>query len=274
MTDINLAEDQARRLVDRLFEANSTPRGQICEWPVIGGHYVSGSDPTKGKRAKAVRALLARDWFADNGPPDAQPLPLSYDEREDMKGGRGLLYYIVALYARSLEGRNYDLNEHPAPSDYIGGVLWEAEYGDLGTGAQAAIKKHLDYQSAKGMSDQDRLFRQTPNLLLEVIDQSLDGDLCKARIGTSTQLFCWPVQIWPLRNDNTAPFGLKEIAKAGPAIGGDPRAMDQHDGLRHRFRSDRMIDVSCRLPLAFLVANGLTEIRDRCPVRMAIFHLS
>jgi hypothetical protein len=35
--------------------------------------------------------------------------------------------------------------------------------------------------------------------------------------------------------------------------------MDQHDGLRHQFRSDRMIDASCRLPLAFLVANGLTE---------------
>jgi hypothetical protein len=30
--------------------------------------------------------------------------------------------------------------------------------------AQAAIKKHLDYQSAKGMSDQDRLLRQIPNL--------------------------------------------------------------------------------------------------------------
>jgi hypothetical protein len=50
--------------------------------------------------------------------------------------------------------------------------------------AQAAIKKHLDYQSAKGMSDQDRLLRQIPNLLLEVIDQPLDGYLCKARIGS------------------------------------------------------------------------------------------
>ena len=132
MTDINLAEDQARQVVDSLFEANSTPRGQICEWPVIGGHYVSGSDAIEGTRETAVRALLARGRFAHNGPPGALPLPLSYDEREDMKG-RGLLNYIVALYARSLEGRNYDLNEHPSPSDYIGGVLWEAEYGDLGT---------------------------------------------------------------------------------------------------------------------------------------------
>ena len=68
---------------------------------------------------------------------------------------------------------------------------------------------------------------KTPRYVLRTSSiQSLDGHLCKARIGTSTQLFCWPVQIWPLRNNNTVPFGLKEIAKAGPAIGGDPCAMD------------------------------------------------
>jgi hypothetical protein len=102
---------------------------------VIGGHYVSGSDPIEGKRETAVRALLARDWFADNGPADGLPLPLSHEEREDMKSGRGLLNYIVALYARSLEGRDYDLKEHPAFSDYVSGVLWEAERvdGEIGT---------------------------------------------------------------------------------------------------------------------------------------------
>ena len=75
------------------------------------------------------------------------------------------------------------------------------------SGAHAAIKEHLDYQSAKRMSAQDRLFRQIPNLLLEVIDQSLDGHFCEGRIGASTQLFYWPVQVWPFRNDNTVPFG-------------------------------------------------------------------
>ena len=75
MKVINLAEDRARRLVDHLFEANSTKYGQICEWPVIGGHYVSGIDPIEEMKGMAVRALLARDWFAD------------------IKGGRGLLYY-------------------------------------------------------------------------------------------------------------------------------------------------------------------------------------
>jgi len=130
MSIINFDECQARRLIDSLFAANATEHGEICEWPVVGGHYVSGEDPIEETKELAVRALLARNWFADNGPADAQPLPLSYDEREDMKGGRGLLYYILALYARSLEGRDYDLEEHPSFPEYVGGVLWEAEQVD------------------------------------------------------------------------------------------------------------------------------------------------
>ena len=66
-------------------------------------------------------------------------------------------------------------------------------------------------------------------------------------------------------------FGLKEIAKAGPAIGGDPRTMDQHDGLRHQFPSHEGIDASYRLPLAFLVANGLMETGIEAGSGLAIF---
>ena len=132
MNNINLAEDRARRLVDSLFKADAARHGEICDWPIVGGHYVSGFDPIKRMKKTAVRALVARDRFADNGPPDAQSLPLSYDERERLKG-HGLLNYIVALYARSLEGRDYDLQAHPSFSDYAGGVLWEAERGEIGT---------------------------------------------------------------------------------------------------------------------------------------------
>ena len=39
----------------------------------------------------------------------------------------GCLAYIVALYARSLEDRKYDVKEHPPFADYVSGVLWEAE---------------------------------------------------------------------------------------------------------------------------------------------------
>jgi hypothetical protein len=134
MKNINLTEDAARRLVDSLFAANAGQHGEICDWPIIGGHYVSGFDPIKAMKELAVRALLAREWFARNGPPDAPPLPLGYHEREDLKSGRGLLAYIFALFARSLEGRDYDVKEHPSPANYVSGVLWEAERvdGDIG----------------------------------------------------------------------------------------------------------------------------------------------
>jgi hypothetical protein len=67
------------------------------------------------------QAQLAQEHFAANGPPDAPRLPLSYDEREDLKtGGRST---IVALFARSWEGQRYNLLEHPAFDDYARGVM-------------------------------------------------------------------------------------------------------------------------------------------------------
>ena len=68
------------------------------------------------------QAQLAREDFATNGPPDAPPLPLSYDERERLKL-EGPLPTIVALYARSLENQKYDLEEHPSFVDYARGVM-------------------------------------------------------------------------------------------------------------------------------------------------------
>jgi glutathione S-transferase len=130
MNDINLAEYRARRLVDSLFKANAARHVKICDWPVIGGHYVHGSDPIEEMKELAVSGLLAREWFARNGPPDAPPLPLGYHEREALKLGRGLLAYILALFARSLESRNYNLKEHPPFADYVSAVLWETERVD------------------------------------------------------------------------------------------------------------------------------------------------
>ena len=67
------------------------------------------------------KALAAREWFDDNGPPDLQPLPLGYDERERLK--RGGAAHILAWYARSLNSRNYDVLEHPSFDDYACGVM-------------------------------------------------------------------------------------------------------------------------------------------------------
>jgi hypothetical protein len=66
-------------------------------------------------------AVAARKWFAENGPPDLQPLPLGYNERERLKHGGA--DHILAWYARSLDCRNYDVRKHPSFEDYARGVM-------------------------------------------------------------------------------------------------------------------------------------------------------
>jgi hypothetical protein len=70
---------------------------------------------------RGPRARFARAWFAENGPPDIQPLPLGYAEREGLKGGGAP--HILAWYARSLACRKYNVLEHPPFNDYARGVM-------------------------------------------------------------------------------------------------------------------------------------------------------
>jgi hypothetical protein len=118
-------EYQARALVDRLFDEQSGQRGELCRCPIIDCGYVVGVDPVDELKEKAVRALIACDWFAKNGPPDAPPLPLNYGDREELKHGG--LDHIVALYARSLALQNYDWRKHPSFHDYACGVMASPE---------------------------------------------------------------------------------------------------------------------------------------------------
>ena len=80
---------------------------------------ISGADLTcdpDGPEAKA-----ARKWFAEHGPPDLQPLPLGYGERERLKDGSAR--HIIAWYARSLAELKYDFLKHPSFYDYACGVM-------------------------------------------------------------------------------------------------------------------------------------------------------
>jgi hypothetical protein len=119
MDTIDLADYRIERLVDELF--GSFRHGENCRNPVTGAGYIHGVDPIAPQKEVARRGLLAREWFADYGPPDLQPLPLGYNERELLKHGG--LDHILAWYARSLECRNYDVLEHPAFDDYARGVM-------------------------------------------------------------------------------------------------------------------------------------------------------
>ena len=127
MGAINLTETLIGREVERLFSKNPARSGDHCRNPVTGAGYVRGADPIGPQKKAAYRALLAREWFALNGPPDVQPLPVSYHERESLKG-QGLFAHIVAWYARSLADRNYDVKEHPPFADYVCGVYGSRTY--------------------------------------------------------------------------------------------------------------------------------------------------
>jgi hypothetical protein len=127
--------------------------------PVTGAGYVGGLDPIEEQKEEAGRALEAREWFRLNGPADAQPLPVSYHDRDDYRLSDNLLLYIVALFTRSLDGRHYDFNEHPSFAKYVSGVLWEAERVDNEWGSPpnfdddqlATLKKRFPPLRLEGM---------------------------------------------------------------------------------------------------------------------------
>jgi len=147
MTIANSAEYRIARLVDQLF---STGRyGEPFINPVTGFGFMYGDDPIEPQKEAARRALglifslvkegnvhgcaqlLAREWFAINGPADAQPLPISDYDIEDRKYGWGsglpainkAFHFVVSHYAASLQANDWDIKLHPSFDDYFRGVL-------------------------------------------------------------------------------------------------------------------------------------------------------
>jgi hypothetical protein len=109
--------------VDHLFSGLAAQHGELCINPVTGGHFVFGDDPITPQKQMARKALLARDWFAKCGPPDAPPLPLSSGEIEDMKFKRPALYHIISCFAFSLRSLDWDFTRHPGFDDFARGVF-------------------------------------------------------------------------------------------------------------------------------------------------------
>ena len=88
---------------------------------------ISGVD--LGHSPRGRRARFARKWFALNGPSDAPPLPLGYDEREDLKVGG--LKHLVAWYSSSLACLDYAVWDHPSLDEYARGVMASDETPDF-----------------------------------------------------------------------------------------------------------------------------------------------
>jgi hypothetical protein len=111
--------------VQQLFSGIKAKRGECCVNPITGGKFVMGLDPIAIQKKKAIAALLAREWFAVNGPSDAPPLPL-YDV-DTYRNARGLKG-VIGFYARSLSrqgyGRqSYDVCTHPSFDEFARGLM-------------------------------------------------------------------------------------------------------------------------------------------------------
>jgi hypothetical protein len=156
MAAIKLSETLIGREVERLFSETTASHGEVYENPVLGTHFVYGVDPIEPQKEVAYRALLAREWFALNGPADAPPLPITYEEREYLKWRTGRpLHYVVAQFARSL-GPQYDVTEHPSLSEFVSGLLCDHDNGGSGLPLSveglAELKRRYPPQKLEGLS--------------------------------------------------------------------------------------------------------------------------
>jgi len=108
--------------VDRLFRQMFIEHEDLCQNPVTGGWFDKDLDSVATQKQIACRALLAREWLLQNGPPDAPPLPLHDYEIQAMKRG-GNVRYMFGYYAQSVCGLDYKVEKHPSFDDYARGVM-------------------------------------------------------------------------------------------------------------------------------------------------------
>jgi hypothetical protein len=110
-----------RPYVDQLFEEAEDRFNRTRANPVTGARWLNGEDPIGPQKREACRALVARARFAWENP-SMPSLPLTYCDREDLKGHGGI-DYIISVYARSLEAQRYKDVRHPPFEIYARGVL-------------------------------------------------------------------------------------------------------------------------------------------------------
>ena len=156
MANNKLSQTLIGREVERLFGENPGSHGGHYENPVTGGRFVYGFDPIEPQKEAAYRALLAREWFAVNGPADAPQLPITYEEREYLKWCTGRpLDYVVAQFAGSLR-THYDVTEHPSFSEFVSGLLWDHDNGGSGLPLSAEglaeLKRRYPPRQLEGLS--------------------------------------------------------------------------------------------------------------------------
>jgi hypothetical protein len=138
------------RLVDQVFNEIGAKHGEWCLDPIIGGSFLWGIDPIAAQKKAAVTALLAREWFAANGPSDAPTLPLSHNDTEDYRRARGLKG-LVGFYSRSLAIQGHDVLKHPTFDDFCCGLM-AIDTGAWGIEKDAQLRKRFLPRQLAGMT--------------------------------------------------------------------------------------------------------------------------
>jgi hypothetical protein len=95
-------------------------------------------------------ALLAREWFVVYGPRDAQPLPLSGGEIEDLKY-TDPFSHIVSCFGYSLRAHDWDFNTHPSFEDFARGVMASKDAPDF-VKKDKALRKRYKPRPLRGLS--------------------------------------------------------------------------------------------------------------------------
>ena len=95
------------------------------------------------------RALAAREWFKQHGPPDAPVFPIGYAERESLKMGG--LPHLVACFARSLAGQKYKLEEHLSFDEYASGVMASEEHAPSFIANDEDLRRRFPPRPLKGL---------------------------------------------------------------------------------------------------------------------------
>ncbi len=136
------------REAKQLFATAPDRLDKVRTNPVTGYRWLNGADPIGEQIRAAARTLMARDQFVDMAPANAPPLPLSYPEREKLKIGG--VPHIVAWFARSLEGHDYDLGVHPPFEPYARGVL-ASPYAPYFITNDQALQQSFPPRALKGL---------------------------------------------------------------------------------------------------------------------------
>jgi hypothetical protein len=147
--------------VDRVFDNVFGQPGDICVNPITGGQFIYGYYSLEQEKHAAYRRLLAREFFASNGPPDAPLMPVDDWERDRAKHLHGLIGFIAAQFAWSMEDQD-DLRVHPSFADFASGMLWLHNNHDRKVGCYslsyfsseqiAQLKKRFPPQKLEGLS--------------------------------------------------------------------------------------------------------------------------